>query len=279
MALENVALRPSGTLILTSTTSSTIYLLDPTQRNPSAEVLYTFPGANSCLGIAETSSDVFAVIVGNTSVSTFTGVPGSFSIWSVNLRKSSVPIVSKISAIPEAKILNGLAYLQNSPDIVLAADSEAGIVYSTNIVTGVSAVAIQNSAFAPTSTFPLGINGLHPDAASCNLYFTNSALGTFGSIPIDNNGKATGAVKIIATDAKGDFYDDFAIDNQGNFWITNHPNVMEEVTRAGQQITTVNSTEMLQPTSAIFAAEGQKLYVVTAGDYSTGSGQVFEIRI
>ncbi|PMD48043.1 hypothetical protein L207DRAFT_386822, partial [Hyaloscypha variabilis F] len=218
-SIENVALRPSGDLILTTTSAPTIYLLDPTQVTPSAELLYTFPDATSCLGITETSSDVFAVVVGNVSLTTFGGVPGSFSIWSVNLAQSSTPIVKKIAAIPQAKILNGLTHLQDNPNIVLAADSEAGIVYSLNIVSGVSAVAIQNSAFSPGGK-TLGINGLHVDAAGNNLYFTNSAMGTFGRIPIDgNNGEATGAATVIATAAEGDNYDDFAIDGQGNYWI------------------------------------------------------------
>jgi hypothetical protein len=280
-SIENVALRPSGDLILTTTSAPTIYLLDPTQVTPSAELLYTFPDATSCLGITETSSDVFAVVVGNVSLTTFGGVPGSFSIWSVNLAQSSTPIVKKISAIPQAKILNGLTHLQDNPNIVLAADSEAGIVYSLNIVSGVSAVAIQNSAFSPGGK-TLGINGLHVDAAGNNLYFTNSAMGTFGRIPIDgNNGEATGAATVIATAAEGDNYDDFAIDGQGNSWIAVHPDILTEVTEAGVQTTILNSTQLLQPTSAIFSAGKQTLYIVTDGDAEahTQSGQVYEVSI
>ena len=281
-SIENVAIRPSGDLILTTTSAPTIYLLNPTQITPSAELLYTFPDATSCLGITETSSDIFAVIVGNVSLTTFNGVLGSFSIWSVNLEQSSTPVVKKIAAIPQAKILNGLTHLQDNPDIVLAADSEAGIVYSLNIVSGISAVAIQNSALSPAGDKTLGINGLHVDAAGSNLYFTNSAMGTFGRIPIDgNNGKATGAVTVIATAAEGDNYDDFAIDSQGNSWITLHPNIVTEVTEAGVQTTILNSTQLLQPTSVIFSAGEQTLYVVTDGDAEshTQSGQVYEISI
>jgi SMP-30/Gluconolactonase/LRE-like region len=280
-SIENVALRPNGDLILTTTSAPTIYLLDPTQATPSAKLLYTFPDATSCLGITETSSDVFAVVVGNVSLTTFGGVPGSFSIWSVNLGQSSTPIVKKIAAIPQAKILNGLTHLPDNTDIVLAADSEAGIVYSLNIVSGVSAVAIQNSAFSPGAK-GLGINGLHVDAANSNLYFTNSALGTFSHISINgNNGEATGAATVIATAAEGENYDDFAIDSQGNFWITLHPDIVTEVTEAGVQTIILNSTTILQPTSAIFSAGGQTLYIVTDGDAEahTQSGQVYEVSI
>ena len=280
-SIENVALRPNGDLILTTTSAPTIYLLDPTQVTPSAELLHTFPDATSCLGITETSTDVFAVVVGNVSLTTFGGVAGSFSIWSVSLEQSSTPVVKKIAAIPQAKILNGLTHLQDNPDIVLAADSEAGIVYSLNVVSGVSAVAIQNSALGPGSA-SLGINGLHVDSTGNNLYYTNSALGTFGRIPINaSNGQAKGAVTVLATAPKGGNYDDFAIDSQGNSWITVHLDIVEEVTAAGVQSVVLNSTALLQPTSAIFAAGGQTLYVVTDGDAEnhTQSGQVYEITI
>jgi hypothetical protein len=254
--------------------------LDPSQSTPSAELLYTFPDATACLGITETSPDIFAVVVGNVSLTTFNGVPGSFSIWSVNLQQSKKPVVQKIAAIPQAKILNGLTHLQGNPDIVLAADSEAGIVYSLDIATGVSTVAIQNTALAPAGKGSLGINGLHVGNSGNNLYFTNSALGTFASIPIDRNtGIATGQVMIIATAAKGYIYDDFAIDNQGNSWITNHADAITKVTQAGVQITLLNSTQLLQPTSAIYSTESHILYMVTDGDAvaHTQSGQVYEI--
>ena len=278
IGLENVAIRPSQELILTTTSAPKIFLLDPSEEDPSAHLLYTFPNATSTLGITETSADVFAVVVGTANISTFEGVPGSFSIWSVNLQ-SQTPVIEKIAAIPQAKILNGLTHLTNNPDIVLAADSEAGIVYSLNIASGASAVAIQDSAFLPLGKSPLGINGLHVDNLGNNLYFTNSAQGTFSRIPIDDNGHATGAATILATSATGDDYDDFAIDSSSNSWVTVHPDILTEVTEAGKQTTIVNSTTLLQPTSAIFATGGQTLYVVTDGDATSHSqsGQVFQI--
>ena len=280
-SIENVALRPNGELILTSTSGPNIYLLDPTQSSPSAQLLYTFPAATATLGITETASDVFAVVVGNVSLTTFAGVPGSFSIWSVNLEQAGSPVIKKIAAVPQAEILNGMTHLQTNSDIVLAADSEAGIVYSLNVATGAVATAIQNSAFTPGSS-TLGINGLHVDSTGSTLYFTNSAKGTYGSIPIDSStGTATGSVKIIANAPTGGSYDDFALDSQNNGWIAIHPDSVNEVTTAGVQSVIVNSTTVMQPTSAIFASGGQTLYVVTDGDARghTQSGQVFTISV
>lgn len=87
--------------------------------------------------------------------------------------------------------MNGLTLLRDSPDIVLDANSEAGIVYSLNIISGVSAVAIHDSALSPTRANTSGINGLHADSSGSNLYFTNSAMRTFSCMRIDgNNGNA-----------------------------------------------------------------------------------------
>ena len=286
--IENVGIRPNGQLLLNLITQPSTYYLDPTESVSSAKLLNTFPNATSVLGIAQTAPDVFAVVVGNYSTTTFTGIPGSFSIWSINLAVSSTPVVKKIASIPEAHALNGMTAFPDSPDLVLIADSVLGAVFSMNIASGAYSVAIQDTAaFGPTSSFPLGINGLHTRGQT--LYFTNSAKGTYGSVPITKEGSAAGTVAIIANDTAGNTYDDFALDQNGNAWIANHPNAVSEVTLGGAQMIIAgggNTTEFVQPTSAIFgtgAGEEQcTLYVVTGGSASATSvesGQVFAIDV
>lgn len=245
------------------------------------QLLHTFSNATSCLGITQTSTDVFAVAVGSVNITALKGLPGTFSIWSVSFQDPSAPTFSEIAAIPQAKILNGLTHLQSNPAIVLAADSEEGVVYSLDVTSGAVAVAIQNMAFRP-SKGPLGINGLHVGASGNTLYFTNSAMGTFGSIPINEmNGSADGDVTIIANDTKGNIFDDFALDCENNAWITNHPSSLTEVKRSGQQVTIYNSSQLLHPTSAIFSSDEHTLYVVTDGDAvnHSQSGQVWAVKI
>ena len=282
VGLENVGLMPNGDLLLTATSTPSLYLYNPNQSGSTPEIVYTFPNANACLGITETSSNVFAIVVGTVDDSTFTGTPGSFSIWSANFQNPASPTFNEVVAVPQAEILNGLTHLQAASNIVLAADSEQGIVYSINVDTGAVATAIQNAAFAPTSTNALGINGLHVDAEGNTLYFTNSGMGTFGSIPINEmTGTATGSVTIIATDPSGNFYDDFALDDQNDGWITNHPSSVSKVTASGMQTTAFNSSQLLQPTSAIFSTSGQILYIVTDGNAETHgqSGQVWALYV
>jgi hypothetical protein len=206
----------------------------------------------------------FAVVVGNYSVSQYKGILGSFSIWTINLTSGS-PIVKKVASIPDAQTLNGLTTVSSS--LILVADSAVGAVYSVNI------------KFQPSAQFPLGINGIHIRGST--LYFTNSAQGTLGKVPITSSGAAARAISIVAN---GIAYDDFALDSAGNALITSHPNsIVEVVPAGGVQVTIANSTQIIQPTAAVFgnspATQGT-LYVVTAGQVSGStivSGQVLAI--
>ena len=275
--IENVAIRPNGQLILSIITTPSVYTLDPSQANPVAVHLHDFADATSCLGITQIASDQFAIVVGNTSVATFSGVPGTFSIYKIDFTQSPTAF-TKIAAVPQAKILNGLTTLASTPSIILAADSEQGIIYSINATTGVVSVAIQSSAFAPTASFPLGVNGIH--TAGNQLYYTNSALGTYGVMPINGQGQSTGSARVLAHDGSGSNYDDFALDVTNNAFVTNHPNSISEINPVGGQTTIVNSTNLVQPTSAIFGGDGKTIYVVTAGSASAQSiisGQVFAL--
>ena len=280
--IENIAVRPNGNLMLNIISSPVIYQLNPSAVNPSPALVHQFTNATSLTGIAQTSSDVYAVVVGKYNISTFAGIPGSFAIWSVDMNPAT-PIVTEIASIPGAHALNGMTTIDGSPTMLLIADSALGAVWSLDITNGQYNLAIEDPTFGPTASFPLGINGVHTKSGT--LYFTNSAQGLFAGIPISATGQATGKVFTIDQDVKNYFYDDFAIDPSGKAWVTNHPNAVEEIIiSAGYQTTIANSTEFVQPTSAAFgtgagAAQCQ-LYVVTGGSASKTSivsGQVFVI--
>ena len=277
--IENVAIRPNGQLLLNTITQPVTYILDPAASNPTATILHRFNGYTGLAGITQVTSDVFAVVVGNYSVSEFKGVPGSFSIWTINLTSGS-PVVKKIASIPAAQTLNGMTTLSSS--VVLVVDSAVGTVYSVNIQSGAYTRTIQDAKFQPTAQFPLGINGIHTKGST--LYFTNSAQGTFGKVPITASGTAAGVISIIANAPAGNFYDDFALDGIGNALITAHPSSIVEVVAGGVlQVTIANSTQIVQPTAAVFGNKPDTqctLYVVTAGQVSGStivSGQVLAI--
>ena len=276
---ENVALRPNGDLLVTTTSSAVVYLINPNESTSSAQVACKFPTGNATLGIVETQNDVFAVNVGDVNIATRGGTLGSFSVWSVDFSSGSdTPTCKEIAAVPQANILNGMSHLPSAPNVVLSVDSESGDVYSIDTTTGAVSVAIQSSSFGSG----VGLNGIRADAPGDKLYFTNSATGAFGYIPIDQSGQATGSATTLNKDnAAGYTFDDFALDGQGNAYITNHPDAITEITVSGQESTIYNNTNLNQPTSAVFGYDGQTLYVVTAGSITPQdmSGQIFSITM
>ena len=285
--IENIAVRSNGQLLLNLITQPSTYYLDPWESVPIARHLYTFPNGSSMVGIAEYAPDVFAVVVGNYSISTFKGVPGSFAIWSIDIRSPVMPVVKKITAIPETHALNGMTAVKGSPGLVLIADSALGVVFSLNTTTGIYKTAIKDPLLAPTASFPLGINGLH--ALKNTLYFTNSALGLYGKVGITREGLATGNASVITRSFTGNIFDDFALDGQGSAYIANHQNSVTEVTKWGGQLIVAgggNSTQFIEPTSTRFGRgsceEECTLYVVGAGMKSNTtiiSGQVVAINV
>jgi sugar lactone lactonase YvrE len=274
-AVENLAVRSNGGILLNTVTGPNTYFIDPTEPNPTPILIATYTGCTSTTGIAEVFPDVFAVVCGNYTVQTKQGVPGSFSVWTVNIKKPGSPVVKKVTAIPAAQALNGMTDLgADSPGLVLIADSKLGAVWAVNVITGSYQIAISDPLVKTTDTFPLGINGLH--ARGNLLYFTNSAQGLFASIRINNFGRPQGPAQVIARPFSSTFpgypvniFDDFAIDEDGKAWITNHPNSITTVNKGGVQNTVSGGSALVQPTSCAFGRgsrdEKCKLYVTTAG--------------
>ena len=268
VALENFSPRSNGQLVITTANEPSVYGLDPSERSQPPKLLYQFPNASSALGIAEIAHDVFAVVVGNFSTPE-SAVPGSFSIWSLDLT-TSTPTADIIASMPEAVALNGATTLDGSPDILLIADSALGTVWRLNLTTRNYSIAIRDPLFSDSSQFFIGINGIRTSRGL--LYFSNSAQGTFGRVLISNNGSAIGQVEIIArVDAQQLKYDDFAIDWAGTAWVTAHPNSLNEISFEGAQRNFTGKVAGIgldQPASARFGRgskqEEKTLYVVTS---------------
>ena len=276
--IENLGIRSNGQLILSIDTTASVYTLDPSLANPTPVHLHDFPDANACMGITELAPDQFAIVVGNFTPDSLSGVPGTFSIYKIDFTRSPTAF-TKIAAVPQAQVLNGLTHVAGNPSIILAADSVQGIIYSINAVTGAVSAAIQSSAFAPTASFLLGVNGIRTNSENV-LYFTNSALGTYGMMSINANGQSAGSATVLAHDSSGSFYDDFALGANDTAVVTNHPNSVVEITTGGIQTTIWNTTSDVHPTSSIYGPDGKTIYVVTAtsaGGTDPTSGQIFAL--
>ena len=270
--MENLAPRSNGHLLLTASNQPFLYDIDPTASSPSPSKLPSIPGVLSVLGIAEISPDVFAVAAGNYS-SSMVPTTGSFGIWQVDMTQAE-PTVKLITQIPTAEGLNGMAALNGFSGTILVADTILGAVYKVDVSTGAYSIAIQNDDFAPVAghTPAFGINGLRMSGG--DLYFTNSAQGLFGRVPVNGEGAAEGDVQILARlETSAGTYDDLDLDCEGNSWIATHTDMVLTVTTGGTQSNmTGGTTPFLQPTSARFGRGGEAgvLYVA---DY--GSAEVF----
>jgi hypothetical protein len=280
IGFENLSVRSNGQILLSTFTSPTTYVIDPAARAPSPRLLQTYPGGLSTLGMTETVPDVWAIIVGNYSSTTFEGIQGSFAIWKLDLSTGTPGTATKVASIWDSKALNGMTIAPGSTNIVLVADSGLGAVWSVNMDTGTYAKVIQDPHFIPTRS--CGINGIHTRGSI--LYFTNSDQGIYGSIPITSSGTAAGSVTVITKPlSTSDKYDDFTLDAMGNAYVANHPNSLTKIASSGSQTLFVgNTTAFNQPTSAAFGRgtvdQECTLYVVTGGGPTTSSGHVVAVN-
>ncbi|KAJ7741750.1 hypothetical protein DFH07DRAFT_964796 [Mycena maculata] len=238
-ALENIAVRPSSKLLITSTVSPTLYTLDPIAANATLDEVYTFPNANALTGIAEYRRDVYAIAASELNDTSIMIAPGS--------------------VIPQSKLTNGLSTVPGHPDLVLAADSILGAAFEVNVRTGAVRVLIQDAAMAPGPPGgpppPIGINGLH--------------LGTFSRVLLDG-----GAVEVLGVPRPG-VYDDFAFDSEGRAWVATNPGALTLFTRLEngtfeQEIAVgdaTGTTVLNGPSTAAFGRDGARetkiLYVTT----------------
>ncbi|KAL8731898.1 MAG: hypothetical protein Q9181_004149 [Wetmoreana brouardii] len=272
--VENLAVRSDGSILVTILSAPELYLIQPSSTHPNPQLIHRFDGSTSVLGITETAPDSFQV--GVTNVSGLAAVPGTSSLWTVTFprRNTAARNEAKISLttkLPGVLTPNGLVTLNDHKSLL--ADSSKGVVFAIDIGTGASNAAITDALFAPTASFPLGVNGLKLRGRT--LYFTSSAQALFGKVEIDlETGAARGPASVIAhTLPFGAGYDDFALSNTGDaaFLANSAGNLIERVDlRSGRQSIvagSVNSTAIASPTSAKFGRFGREdvLYVTTGG--------------
>ncbi|KAJ2983169.1 hypothetical protein NQ176_g883 [Zarea fungicola] len=267
--VENIAARANGNLLVTLVDRPELYEISP--RKHSARLVHRFDGYTSLLGISETSQDVFAVAVGNFSLTRGT-TPKTFSIWKVDLsnkQQGKTTHVSKVTDMPDAIFLNGMTTLQPGSNSILVSDCTQGVVYRVNVETGKYAIVLRDETFLPTADapFPIGINGIRLHGNY--LYYSNTPKELFGRIPINTlSGEATGGYKVIHL---GFEVDDFAIRNRAAYAAAG---VINEVFRIGPDWESmlvagaVNSTLVEGATSAVFGrtwSDKDILYVTTSG--------------
>lgn len=272
--LENLATRSNGQLVLTAISDPSVYLLDPSKRNSKPQLVHQFPRATSMSGVVETAPDVFVVVAGNWSLTSFEGVIGSFEVWSIDFNTKE-PTISSVAVMPGAAGLNGITNCHDSTTVVLIADSDIGAIWRLDTATGKHDIAFKDPLFTNcTSRLPLGLNGV--SMYEGRLHFANSALRIYGRVPLAMDGSALGEIEIIArASSASTIFDDISMDWQGSAWVATHPNAVTQITAQGKQRNfTGGDVEMNNPTSVVWGRgsfEAEKmLYITTNGVSAQG---------
>lgn len=292
--VENIAVRANGQLLVTLISAPRLYLIDPDPANSSsATLLHEFSDAASLLGITEGIEDVFYVVTANFSATTLQGY-GDAYVYEVDLRgylpdAPDSAIVSKVASLPQAKALNGLAYFSDQRDVLFITDFLAGVIWSVDPKTGSSEVFVNNT-FTQTTGF--GANGLKIEDSV--LYFTNSQQQSLVKVPLDSDGRIDDDFVVVT---QGGFSgDDFAVDDEGNFFIATFIDIGYTVGEEGVLFVPKNGqpntyvVTVPGPTSCAFGRSSTDrgvLYITTSGGDSayvtsgpvTVSGKVFKLDV
>ena len=262
---ENLAPTADGKVLVTRVDVPELYLIDPSlPPSSNAQLLATIANASSLLGITPISSNAYAFAAGSITA------PTLFSIWRLDL-STSTPKISKIADVHETQLVNGIAQLPGNVDVLLLADSFAGVIWHFNMVSGALRVAINNTALALVSSAPepLGVNGI--TVHDGHVYYTNSGAETFGRVPIDaHTGAATGPFSVLASKIAND---DFAIGRGIAYTASGSLNEITQVDLAMDNAVKVfsgnpNSTAVAGPTSLRFGRTYETentLFVTTNG--------------
>lgn len=289
--IENLHVLPNGELLLsTMDNEGLLYTLDPKDATPEPKQVVaprSFGNTTGLSGIVPLGDDVYAVSGGlHTS---FAFENDSMHVYMVDLRKGAV--VDSIH-VPGTTTMNGMAAVPRKPWKLLSGDSVGGRVLRIDTRTREVDVAIEDAAIGPADKNsswglpPIGINGLR--TRGDYLYYTNSGLGTFGRVRIDEDGNKDGEFEILATTASdAGIYDDFTFDSQGNVYVALHSTAVAKISPDGTQTIFAgggNSTQFKEPTSAALAGDGKSIYVSSGGTHfrtgnSADGGQVFQLQV
>jgi hypothetical protein len=280
--LENFAIRSNGELLINLATEPSMYLFNPISQAAPTK-LFTLPGYLALLGIVEATPDVFYFVAGNFSTTTAITIPGSYSLFKIDLGPfscSTLPV--KVIDMPKASFLNGLALLSNTNgDLnLVVTDSGLGLVWKVDVSKGEYEVFIDvpEMKIAVNASIPLGVNGVH--LRDSYLYFTSITQALYCRISVEPSatGYSIGPVETLATDITSD---DFTLDRYGNGWIATNPTDMIDLViaqgkKTGEVFTVAGAPGTSLVAGATACSFGRTkldkdiLYIVTSGSGAGG---------
>lgn len=279
---ENLAVRANGQILVSRLDTPEVLQLDPTGASePIVVASWNSTTYKGCLGISETSHDMFYVVTSGFFDKNFVLTSGVNSIWEIDMRNFAVSkktgevkskaIVSKLVDIPTSDYLNGATTLSESS--ILVADVYNGWVYRVDTRTGAYNIAINDEKMkfdaVPNPASNLGVNGIK--IKDGYLYWTNTAVGTLNRIRITNKGAAVSKSEVVSNVPRPD---DFIFKNGIAFIAQNqmdelsilYPNSSAAQVIAGSNISTI----LAGVTAGAFGrlqSDNQVLYLTTSGGW------------
>lgn len=283
--LENIAAMRNGSLLVTVIGKPEVHIVNPLVTPATASLMATVPDVNAAFGITELSDNIFALAAGNYT-SDNAPVPGSFSVWSIDLgHKHEATHLSKIADIPAVGMINGLAALDKHT--LLLADSWKGNVASLDVKSGKSGVWLEDISTASNfsaSGLPLGVNGIkvHGEWG----YFTNTVRSSFSRVRVDRGKKRViGDVEALAQGDTIAVPDDFAVLGDGSV-ILGRP-LSDKLMKVGRDGKVEIVAKVEGVTAAVLgrtAADKDVVYLSSMGGFNTNGsvkagGMVVAVRL
>lgn len=289
LEIENMALRPSGS-ILAITYASAPHLYEvPPIANSEPKLIYTFQNATGISSIAESSTpDEYFLITGNFSFKTWSPAPASYAIHRLSFDKyTDEPTVEELTSLSAISQPNGMIHVPNTP-YVLIADCRGGFVFRFNTETLELTTYFDDPLLKPVgSPVEFGVNGIKLYRGY--LYFSNTNQEIVARLPASGEEAIlVGKPEIIVTQTATD---DFIINNfNGDLYLAENGfnalgffskrinGTLPETLLGGP-----NCTALLSPSAVIWAkgAEGRTLIISNSGNPSqfetgnfTGGGRI-----
>ncbi|KAH2126514.1 hypothetical protein KXW34_003397 [Aspergillus fumigatus] len=307
--IDNIAVRPDGTLLLTRIDVPEVWAVDP--QTGSGELAYSFAQQSSdsdsnsnsditaVFGITEVEHDVFAVVAGKFALEGFAAEQGSFGVWKLDfndnsnydvlelpwwgegkflLTRNTPSEVSKIVDIPEAKALGASTLYKPRHDAryLLISDSPDGMIWRVDLDSGEYAVALQDESMLPAPDAPpMGVNGIH--VVGEYLHYVSVTKKEYRRVKIDENANAAGPFELITSEINPDSFD--ITDDGTAYFATNPENTIVKYTPEGEIVDFAggkNSTVLPGPTCCALDKKGQTLYVGTNGGLMAPVGGTYK---
>ena len=285
--VENIVVRPSGSILTTVYTYPRLYEVSP-HADATPKIIHTFPNTHGACGITESAikPDEYFVVTGNFSFQTLSPTPKSYAIHKVSFDgECDTPIVKELAPLKEISQPNGMIHVPHSP-AVLIADTRGGFIYRFNTETLKLDVYYDHPSLKapnPEGGIIFGVNGVK--FAKGYLYFSNTNQQFIARIKATGlESKLHGDPEIVAKDVP---VDDFTVNpDNGDLYVadqgtTNGLGFLSHK-KYGSVPDVLFGGQLLGPTAiALTKPYGQSVYVTVTGGFEqfatqnyTGGGRV-----